>query len=426
MYSAAINSRQTELSAAVDATQTTITVLDVSVIPAAPNLLTLGTDETAETILYTGISGSNLTGVTRGFQGSAKAWPIGTKVARYFTAYDHDTFRGNIADLDTRVGGITPASIGAETPTGAQSKADAVQTNLNTHIADNSKHVPHLGTTTNSGDDYNITRTETIGVNQKFTVKFNAASISAPTLKFNNGTPYAIKKANGTSAKLYASVYTLFFDGSNFTLLGEGGEYGTATAGDVRSTKTFGTDTGLVPGTLVTQSATAQTITPGITDIVKPAGIYDGAITVKGDADLIAANIKSGVDIFGVLGTMTAGKRFASGTATAAATGISFNFTGGGTSSSPYVTVGGLTFKPKVVILFSSNSSYMSLYQSYLGDFYIGAGTGFCITPASYGSTQTSSMINNFIETGNMSVTATGFLLPVWAGNIQYNWIAFE
>ncbi|MNR93707.1 Sialidase [compost metagenome] len=120
MYPAAINSRQTELSAAVDATQTTITVLDVSVIPAAPNQLTIGTDETAETITYTGVSGSNLTGVTRGFQGTAKAWPVGTKVARYFTAYDHDTFRSNITDLNTRVNA-------AETPAGAQAKADAAQ-----------------------------------------------------------------------------------------------------------------------------------------------------------------------------------------------------------------------------------------------------------------------------------------------------------
>ncbi|WP_068616611.1 hypothetical protein [Paenibacillus tuaregi] len=128
MYPAAVNSKQTELSAPIDATQTTIPVLDISVLPAAPNLLTVGTDETAETILYTGISGSNLTGVTRGFQGTAKAWTQGTKLARYFTAYDHDTVRDNLADLDTRVMAAQTKADGAETPTGAQAKADAAKT----------------------------------------------------------------------------------------------------------------------------------------------------------------------------------------------------------------------------------------------------------------------------------------------------------
>lgn len=126
MYPAAVNSRQTELSAAITSAQTTITVLDISVIPAAPNLLSIGTDETAETILYTGVSGNNLTGVTRGFQGTAKAWTAGTKLARYYTAYDHDTVRENLADLDTRVNA-------AETPAGAQAKADAAKTSANTY-----------------------------------------------------------------------------------------------------------------------------------------------------------------------------------------------------------------------------------------------------------------------------------------------------
>lgn len=103
MYPAAVNSLQTELAAAVDATQTTIAVADASLLPAAPNLAVIGSDETAETILYTGRSGNSLTGITRGFQGTAKGWSAGIKVARYFTAYDHDTFRGNIQDLGARM-----------------------------------------------------------------------------------------------------------------------------------------------------------------------------------------------------------------------------------------------------------------------------------------------------------------------------------
>ena len=52
----------------------------------------------------------------------------------------------------------------------------------------------------------------------------------------------------------------------------------------------------------------AATITPGTTDQTIAAGQYlSGAQTIKGDANLKAANIKSGVSIFGVTGTASSG-----------------------------------------------------------------------------------------------------------------------
>lgn len=107
MYAAAINSPQSELSGAVNASATTIPVVNAAVLPAGPNLATIGTDETAETIRYTGISGNSLTGVTRGFQSAAKSWSAGAKIARYFTAYDHDTFKGNIEALASEVSAVS-------------------------------------------------------------------------------------------------------------------------------------------------------------------------------------------------------------------------------------------------------------------------------------------------------------------------------
>jgi len=103
MYPAIVNSPQTELAADIDASATSITVLNGTALPDAPNLATIGSDETAETILYTVKDGNELSGVTRGFQGTAKAWTAGAKVARMFTAYDHDTFRSNIADHENRL-----------------------------------------------------------------------------------------------------------------------------------------------------------------------------------------------------------------------------------------------------------------------------------------------------------------------------------
>lgn len=58
---------------------------------------------------------------------------------------------------------------------------------------------------------------------------------------------------------------------------------------------------------LTTQAA--QTITPGTSDKTIASGRYlTGTQTIKGDANLVAGNIKSGVNIFGVSGTLTEGE----------------------------------------------------------------------------------------------------------------------
>lgn len=66
--------------------------------------------------------------------------------------------------------------------------------------------------------------------------------------------------------------------------------------------------TGYVGGAKVTGSITskaAQTYTPTTADQTIQAGQYlSGAQTVKGDANLTAANIRSGVTIFNVAGSL--------------------------------------------------------------------------------------------------------------------------
>ena len=86
----------------------------------------------------------------------------------------------------------------------------------------NTGQVPHLGTTTNIGNSYSVTTTATVAVDQKFTVKFNAASTAAPTLSINAGGAFPVKNSKNTSAKIDAGVGLVFWDGANFTLLGEG------------------------------------------------------------------------------------------------------------------------------------------------------------------------------------------------------------
>ena len=102
MYPAINNSPVSTLAQNISVNADTIELIDASVLPAAPNIATIGTDENAELVLYTGINGSSITGCTRGFNGTtARAWTSGSKVFRGFTAYDHDTFRDNISDLSS-------------------------------------------------------------------------------------------------------------------------------------------------------------------------------------------------------------------------------------------------------------------------------------------------------------------------------------
>ena len=108
---------------------------------------------------------------------------------------------------------------------------------------------------------------------------------------------------------------------------------------------------------LTTKAAT--TITPGTSSKTAVAsGVYTtGAITVAGSANLIAANIKSGVSIFGVTGTMTAGKTVKNGTTWTATKNASYDYT--------YRFECG--FKPSVILAIvglSSSYSWAMMYWS--------------------------------------------------------------
>lgn len=63
---------------------------------------------------------------------------------------------------------------------------------------------------------------------------------------------------------------------------------------------------GKVTGTIKSQAA--QTFTPGTEDQTIASGVYlSGAQTIKGDMNLLAENIKEGIELFGVTGTYTGG-----------------------------------------------------------------------------------------------------------------------
>lgn len=98
------------------------------------------------------------------------------------------------------------------------------------------------------------------------------------------------------------------------------------------------------------------TVTPGTTNQTKAAGYYSSAITILGDADLVPGNIKTGVNIFGVIGSLIEGKPFASGKITT------------GSGYSPSFTITGLTFRPRVVAFWRTQDAADGEKMAIVGD----------------------------------------------------------
>ena len=81
---------------------------------------------------------------------------------------------------------------------------------------------------------------------------------------------------------------------------------GTATGADVIAGKTFSSSAGIgATGTMPNNGAVS--ITPGTAPQAIAAGYHSGSGSVAGDADLTAGNIKLGVNLFGVTGTLGCG-----------------------------------------------------------------------------------------------------------------------
>ena len=180
MYLAKANSPLTLLSADITASDIIIPLLDVSVLPDGPNLATILYGTTSETILYTEKNGSTLTGVTRGFQGVANDWPVGTQIGRMFTAYDYDTFKNNIEDLNNNKAGTTVATTSTDglESSSDKTKLDGIATNANNY----SHPVNHLPSViTQDASNRFVTDTEKSTWNAKANARISPTSVTVNT-----------------------------------------------------------------------------------------------------------------------------------------------------------------------------------------------------------------------------------------------------
>ncbi len=147
---------------------------------------------------------------------------------------------------------------------------------------------------------------------------------------------------------------------------------GNATAADVLTGKLFSNAgaNGLT-GTMPNRGA-GGTVTPGTTNQTKAAGYYSSAITILGDLDLVSSNIRSGTNVFNVLGTLIPGKRFVEGSVTPTSGAVSIPFNA--------------EFAPKIILLWRGSGD-----GTVDNDFSIGVIRGAAYMPLFYCSGTSSS-----------------------------------
>jgi hypothetical protein len=192
-----------------------------------------------------------------------------------------------------------------------------VMDEMDDHVNEHIRHTNYAAAT-GSANNYAVTLSPAPSAYVEgmcVVVKININNTGASTINVNGLGAKSIKKSNGndvSSGNLKAgSIYTVRYNGTNFILQGEGGEYGTAGATQVLTGYSIGTEMGLVNGTMPNRAGdtAALAISRSGTTIKLRAsqGYRDGSDdnVTHTDANDVAANIKKGVTIRGLTGTFT-------------------------------------------------------------------------------------------------------------------------
>ena len=312
-----------------------------------------------------------------------------------------------------------------------KAEVDAVQSNLTNHIADYVRQ-PGYGVATGSANAYAVTLSPAPPAyvdGMAIALKINEDNTGPATLNVNDLGPKPIKRPNGNDVapgNLKAgSVYTLRFNGANFILQGEGGS-GNAQPSDVLSGKTFTNDQGEQVGTMPNRGGII--ITPGTTDQPIPLGFHDGTGKVVGDPDLIPQNIRAGVDIFGVIGSLVPAQ-IATGQTTITSSLLAFPYQDSSgnpvNKSTFFLEVTGLAFTPDFIFAKATNGSRWILYfvHGVMGGF----GTTFQVLA---GSSYSYSPFPEFraFGLGSNGYVNLGFRLPLLNSDVlaTFDWYAYK
>lgn len=177
---------------------------------------------------------------------------------------------------------------------------------------------------------------------------------------------------------------------------------------------------------LTTQAA--QTITPSTSDKTIASGRYlTGTQTIKGDSNLKAENIKSGVSIFGVAGSYEGSGGGGSETEMQTVTGsiVPSDTDWGTTAGTEVFSVSGLPFTPKILVIYPTGKMSVTYKNTalFFGYTYI-KDVQDKMTVASVGnSTSNSSVVgvqylDNDNQFFNLTVNSDGFTLTTSGASV--------
>ena len=140
------------------------------------------------------------------------------------------------------------------------------------------------------------------GINVK--IKFPNGSTGQATLNINGLGAKNIVRADGSAYPIKAgTIQNLVYDGTNFTLLNEGG-WGTAMAASVLPGETFTNDDGFQTGAMPSNGDASTSIVNGV---LKQGYTDGGAI-----ANLVSSNVAYNINIAGIVGSFLTALKFTS------------------------------------------------------------------------------------------------------------------
>lgn len=270
------------------------------------------------------------------------------------------------------------------------------------------------GTTAGTGTAYTVTVTPgpaSLVDGLGMAVKIHLQNTGSATINVNGLGARTIRKSNGST--LVASnlrqnaIYTLRYNGTDFILQGEGGEYGNATAAQVLSGRTIGTENGLVTGSMPNRGSV--TMVPGLGNIPIASGYHSGGI-VQGNPNLLASNIKEGINIFNVIGSLVP-RQYSSGSVTSGNSLEPVSVRNGNYSNQSFsIVVNNLSFQPSRVFILHHSDLKFSFYNGLL-----------------YGGEFASTIgVYSLFLSGNFSQPINGIKIPVTQPNELYYWYAWH
>lgn len=180
MYPGIAFSPQTKLTAAINETDTVISVESTAGLPDGPNYATIGTDENAETIYYAIKLPTQLSGCVRGVEGLAKAWTIGDVLGRNFTAKDYEAILNNLLALKTSADSLSAEVEGLQTA--LDGKAPSSHNQAASTITEGT--FPTTAIYAKTGTDYTTARIRNI--------KASTTDLAAETSSLSSGDIYIV------------------------------------------------------------------------------------------------------------------------------------------------------------------------------------------------------------------------------------------